>query len=170
MAWNPTFKINLLNILDDSYNDENLKDKLRDFVATTEFKQLFGQRVVDKIVDRTREQNIDKNGKSLGTYSTHYRESLFFEIYHGSERRVNLTATGEMLESLNPKLGKYVITIQLEGEENRGKAQGHISGKYGKFGRTDPRDFLGLPEKMLQAMFKESMRDYRADALTEIAV
>ena len=170
MAWNPTFKINLLDVLDSSYDSEALKDKLRDFVATTEFKQLYGQRVVDKIVDRTREQGIDKNGKSLGTYSKAYRDSLIFEIYHGSEKRVNLTATGDMLESLNPKIGKYVITIQLEGELNRGKAQGHISGIYGKFGRTAPRDFLGLPEKMLQSMFKESMRDYRADALPEILV
>ena len=170
MAWNPTYKINLLDVLDSSYSDDGLKDKLRDFVGTTEFKQLFGQRVVDKIVDRTREQNIDKNGKSMGTYSKAYRNSLAFEIYKGSETRVNLTQTGEMLESLNPKLGKYIITIQLEGEENRGKAQGHITGILGKSGRAKPRDFLGLPETLVTSMFKESMRDYRADALVEIAV
>lgn len=170
MAWNPTFKINLLDVLDSSYDSEEVKDKLREFVVETEFKQLFGQRVVDEIVNRTRDQNIDKNGKSLGTYSKTYRDSLIFGIYKGADKSVNLTLTGSMLESLNPKLGKYVITIQLEGEENRGKAQGHITGILGKFGRAKPRDFLGLPSGELRSMFKSSMKDYRAGAFSEILV
>lgn len=170
MAWNPTFKINLLDVLESSYDSQEVKDKLRDFVAETEFKQLYGQRVVDEIVNRTREQGIDKNGRSLGTYSKSYRDSLIFSIYKGGDKNVNLTLTGSMLESLNPKLGKYVITIQLEGEENRGKAQGHITGILGKYGRAKPRDFLGLPKSELRSMFKDAMKDYRAGAFAEILV
>jgi hypothetical protein len=166
--WNPTFKINLLDVLDSSYDSEGLKDKLREYVADTAFKQLYGQRVVDMIVERTH-SGIDRQGRSLGTYSKAYKDSLVFGIY-GKSNPVNLTLTGDMLESLNAKNGKYTITVQLEGDLNKGKAQGHITGILGKYGRAKPRDFLGLPEGLLKSMFKESMRDYRADALTEIAV
>lgn len=167
--WNPTFKIDLLKVLDDSYSSDNLKDKLREFIGTTEFKQLYGQRVVDRIVDRTRDESIDRFGKSLGSYSKTYKESLVFSIY-GKSNPVDLTLTGEMLESLRPINGRYSITVQLDGDENRGKAQGHITGILGKKGRAKPRDFLGLPKKELTDIFKESLKDYRDDALMEILV
>lgn len=170
--WNPTFKIDLLKVLDDSYSSDELKDKLRAFIGTSEFKQLYGQRVVDRIVDRTRDENVDRFGRSLGSYSKTYKESLVFSIY-GKSDPVDLTLTGEMLESLRQISsggGKYSITVQLEGDNNRGKAQGHISGILGKKGRAKPRDFLGLPKKELTSIFKESLQDYRDDALMEILV
>ena len=168
-SWNPTFKINLLNVLNDSYDGASIKDVLRGFVAESEFKQLYGQRVVDRIVDRTRDENIDRFGKSLGTYSKTYKESTIFQIYK-SGTDVNLTQTGDMLESLNHVDSKYTIIVQLEGDENKGKAQGHITGILGKFGRAKKRDFLGLPQKELISIFKDSMKDYRADAIAEILV
>src|SRR6478735_3162203 len=114
-AWNPTYKINLLEVLDEAYADAALKDKLRDFVAETEFKQIFGQRVVDKIVTRTSEDQVDKNGRSLGTYSKSYKDSLIFQIYKPGQNSVDLKLTGEMLSSLNYKQGKYQIIVELEG-------------------------------------------------------
>lgn len=168
-TWNPTFKINLLDVLDSSYDSAEIKDKARSFIGTTEFKQLYGQRVVDRIVERTREENIDRFGKSLGTYSKSYKDSLIFSIY-GKSNPVDLTLTGEMLESLNAVSGRFNITIQLEGDNNKGKAQGHITGVLGKYGRSKKRDFLGLPQKELTSIFKDSLKDYRDGALMEILV
>lgn len=171
MAWNPTFKINLLDVLEDSYDSTELKDRLRDFVSESDFKRLYGLRVVDRIVERTRNENIDRFGRSLGTYSKTYKESLIFQIYKDGQTQVDLTLTGEMLESLNTISGaRYNITIELVGENNRGKAQGHITGRLGKTGRAKPRDFLGLPKSELTDLFKASMRDYRSGSLAEIEV
>lgn len=168
-TWNPTFKINLLDVLDASYDSDALKDELRSFIGTTEFKQLYGQRVVDRIVDRTRDENVDRFGKSMGSYSRAYKESLVFSIY-GKSDPVNLTLTGEMLESLNAVNSRFNITVQLEGDNNKGKAQGHITGVLGKYGRSKKRDFLGLPQKELTSLFKDSLKDYRDGALMEILV
>lgn len=168
-SWNPTFKINLLDVLESAYDSEDVKDKAREFITTTEFKQLYGQRVVDRIVDRTRDENIDRFGKPLGSYSKSYKESLIFSIY-GKANPVDLTLTGEMLESINATSGKYVITIQLEGDNNKAKAQGHITGQLGKYGNAKKRDFLGLPDNELTKIFRESLKDYREDALVEILV
>ena len=161
MAWNPTYKINLLEVLKRSVSDPKIQDALRPTLRESPFKTLFGQRVVDEIVTRTREKNIDKNGKSLGTYSKAYKQSLVFEIYKSGQRKVDLTLTGEMLESLKTNNSAYQIIVNVEGEENRGKAQGHITGRLGKNGKAKPRDFLGLPKKEEERIFKESIKDYR---------
>lgn len=161
MAWNPTYKINLLEVLKRAVPDSKVQDALRPTLRESPFKTLFGQRVVDEIVTRTREKNIDKNGKSLGSYSKTYKDSLVFEIYKGGQRKVDLTLTGEMLESLRSNNSAYQIIVNLEGENNRGKAQGHITGKLGKSGRAKPRDFLGLPQKEVDRIFTESIKDYR---------
>ena len=183
MAWNPTYKINLLSVLESSFSDSDLKEALRPSVADSAFKSLYGQRVVDEIVNRTREENIDKKGKSLGVYndakkkkdgslSIPYKDSLIFKIYKSGQKKVDLTLTGEMLESLRSRGSKYEITIFLEGDNNRGKAQGHITGIYGDKGKSKPRDFLGLPKSEEIRIFQETMKDYasgNADVLSELA-
>jgi phage gpG-like protein len=173
MAWNPTYKLNLLDILKRSIPDSKVQDALRGTVAEYDFRRLYSQRVVDEIVNRTREENIDKKGKPLGKYSKSYRDSLIFQIYHGGDKEVNLTLTGEMLESLRSSYSKYQVTVFLEGQNNRDKAQGHVSGKYGKNGRAPKRDFLGLPPKEEERIFQESIKDYRdltKLTLTELSI
>jgi hypothetical protein len=66
-----------------------------------------------------------------------------------------------MLESLRAKSSRYDITVFLDGDDNRAKAQGHITGLYGSKGKSKPRDFLGLPTKEEVRLFKEAMKDYR---------
>jgi hypothetical protein len=173
MAWNPTYKLNLLDILRRSIPDPKVQDALRSTIKESPFKTLYGQRVVDEIVNRTREKNVDKNGKSLGTYSKTYKDSLIFEIYKGGDKKVNLTLTGEMLESLRNINSAYSIVINLDGENNRGKAQGHITGRLGKNGKAKPRDFLGLPKSEEERIFRESIKDYRDLSkltLTELSI
>ena len=161
MAWNPKYKLNLLDVLKRSISNVKVQDALRPTLAETGFKKLYANRVVDEIVKRTREEGIDKKGKSLGKYSTEYKKSLVFQIYKGEQKKVDLTLTGEMLDSLRADSSKYVVTVFLDGENNRGKAQGHITGRYGKYGRSEKRDFLGLPPQEEERIFKESIKDYR---------
>ncbi|MBK7380568.1 MAG: hypothetical protein IPJ03_16555 [Ignavibacteriales bacterium] len=168
--WNPKYELDLVEIFDRAYSDEDpeLQDKIRPLISNQTIKVTYGQRVVDEIVDRT-QSHIDKNGKSLGRYSTSYKNSLIFEIYKGNETQVNLTLTGDMLSSLRSKPKRNpTIIINLEGDDNRSKAQGHITGRYGKRGRTEPRDFLGIPKSLEEKLLKQTIKDYIKDnKLTE---
>ena len=157
---NPTYKINLLEVIKRAISDVKIQDAIRPTLAESPFKTLFGQRVVDEIVTRTREKNIDKNGETLGTYSKTYKDSLVFQIYKEGQQKVDLTLTGEMLESLRSNNTRFMVVIDLE-ESQRGKAKGHITGKLGKHGKAKPRDFLGLPDKEVDKIFLASIKDYR---------
>jgi hypothetical protein len=159
-APNPTYKINLLEVIKRAIPDPKIQDAIRPTLGESPFKTLFGQRIVDEIVTRTRDKNIDKNGGTLGTYSKEYKASLVFQIYKSGQRKVDLTLTGEMLESLRSNNTRFMIVVDLE-ESQRGKAKGHITGKLGKYGRAEPRDFLGLPNKEVDKIFLESIKDYR---------
>lgn len=166
-GYNPTFKIRLLDVLEDAYPDEELRESLRPFISDVEFKQIYGQRVVDRIVERTRDENVDKNNRPLGSYSKTYKESLIFSIYKAGQTSVDLTLTGEMLESLTHKPSRYEITVFLDGQNNRDKAQGHITGRYGTKGRSKPRDFLGVPKDELRELFRDSMKEFRGSSVLE---
>lgn len=167
MAYKP-FKVDVIRVLKSAYSSTAVQDRLSEFAIESEFKQLFGIRMVDRIVERTRDENIDKNGRSLGKYSKEYKNSLVFQIY-GKSDPVDLTLTGEMLESLANDTSGRMIIIDVA-EDQKGKAEGHITGKLGKFGRAKPRNFLGLPDSEVTSIFKESMQDYRSGAFSEILV
>jgi phage gpG-like protein len=162
--WNPKYELDLVEIFDRAYRgeDEELSNRLRYILSFGEFKTIYGQRLVDQIVDRTQD-SLDKNGKPLGTYKASYKDTVIFKLYKGNKQTVDLTLTGDMLSSLRarPK-GNYII-INLEGEENRSKAQGHISGIYGKKGRTAPRDFLGLPKDVEEKIMKQTIKEFRQE-------
>jgi hypothetical protein len=167
MAYKP-FKVDVIKVLRSAYASKDTQDKLTEFVLESEFKQLFGIRMVDRIVERTRDENVDRFGKSLGKYSKAYKKSLIFQIY-GKSDAVDLTLTGAMLESLaSDETGKMIIINVAE--DQKGKAEGHITGKLGKFGRAKPRNFLGLPDGEVNKIFKESLIDYRSGAFSEILV
>jgi hypothetical protein len=167
MSYKP-FKIDVRDALENSYESDDIKDRLREFIVDSEFKQVFGQRLVDRIIERTRDESIDKDGRSLGRYSNSYRESLVFQIY-GKSDPVNLTLTGEMLESLDYTDSKYIIVIDVS-DDQKGKAEGHITGRLGKYGKAKPRNFLGLPTGEQVEIFKQSMKQYRSNAFAEILI
>lgn len=161
--FNPKYEINLLDVLDRAYTSDKIKDGVRATMRDKDFKKLYGQRVVDRIVERTQQENVNKKGGSLGSYSKSYKESLIFQIYKSGETQVNLTLTGEMLESLVHEPSQFKIVVTLE-EDQRDKAHGHITGKLGK-ARAKPRDFLGLPKGEETALFKETLEDYRQETV-----
>lgn len=171
IKWNPEKKIELLKLLERTIDDKRIRDALRPTMAESQFKKLFGQRVVDLLVERAKDGK-GKDGPFSGTYSKTYRESEEFQIYKAGQKKIDLTLTGEMLESLKFKQEKYSVVINLQGQENRNKAEGHISGLYGK-AQVKPRNFMELPDSVLNKVFLESIKDYRdltKLTLTELSI
>lgn len=122
-------------------------------------RESIGQAIIDKIVERTQEQNVDKFGKTLGKYSDTYRKSLAFKVAKGGQSAVNLTLTGDMLASLTVLAQTdQTVTIGFDDSEQNAKAYGHISGMAGHpvlDGKVKVRDFMGLPKSELNAIAAE---------------
>lgn len=158
--WNPKYKINLLQVFNRAYADkpQELRDKIRPFLRNEGLKFYYGELVQDRIIKNT-QNNKNKHGSSMGTYSKRYKNSLVFKIYKGGKRNVDLTLTGEMLADIKPTQTAYTIVFGFEDEENRGKAQGHISGKYGKSKKVvRGRDFFGLPKREEELLLKKALK------------
>lgn len=119
-------------------------------------REAIGQAIIDRIVERTQEQHIDKFGRSLGRYSKSYKESLGFQVTKKGETEVNLTQTGDMLASITIlDQSPRTITIGFDDSTQNVKAYGHISGMEGHpvlEGRVKKRDFFGLPKSELDAI------------------
>lgn len=134
-------------------------------------REAIGQAIIDKIVERTSEQNIDKFGRSLGSYSESYAKSLDGQVY-GKRKGgpVSLLASGDMLGSLTIiEQTPQTITLGFEDRLQNDKAYGHISGMQGHpilDGKVKKRDFLGLPKNELQAIAADF--DDRAKAIDAI--
>ena len=108
-----------------------------------------GMDVIDRIVTRSQNENVDKNGNKFPAYSETYSKSLDFKNA-GKSGDVDLTLSGDMLASLKIleiKKGKVVVGFE-KGIEND-KAEGNILGTYGtdKPNKKKARDFLGITDK-----------------------
>jgi hypothetical protein len=118
-------------------------------------RKAIAQDVLDYIRQRTAKEGKDRYGRSMGTYSKSYKNSLAFKQKR-SKSLVNLTLTGDMLtdmDLLNDRSGQITIGFQ-DGTHENAKAQGHISGKLGR-ARAKPRDFLGISNVKLQEILKK---------------
>lgn len=129
-------------------------------------RQSIGQAIIDKIVERTAEQNVDKFGKTLGKYSPGYKKSLGFKVMKGGQGTVNLKASGDMLASITiVESTPHTITIGFDDAEQNAKAYGHISGMAGHpvlDGRVKVRDFFGLPKRELESIASDFEDQVRA--------
>lgn len=129
----------------------NLKEIFGDELPNdTEFRQAFGQAIIDRIRDRTAD-NIDRNGKRFRNYSQEYADSIEFKAYNKSKGDPNLKQTGDMLnlmDIIEERENKIVIGWQTD--EEAGKAHGHVTGNVGV-----KRDFLGLPDGEVEALARE---------------
>lgn len=147
-----TYKVNLENLFGGRYD------------LSESIKQAIGQEIIDRIAKRTTEEKEDKHGDSLGTYSKSYGESDFAKIFgKKAGQRVNLTATGDMLASMDIKdTTAQTITIHFDDDEQNAKAYGHISGMKGHpflDGKVQKRDFFGLPKEELESIAAEFESD-----------
>lgn len=123
-------------------------------------RKVIAQELIDLIVKRTREKNIDKNGRPFKKYSKAYKESLDFKNAGKSGSRVDLTLSREMLNELDYLSGRDgQITVGYEKDNDRlnGKVEGNRKGTYGKTARSGrvPRDFLGLPESEINKIIRK---------------
>jgi len=127
-------------------------------------KSAIGQAIIDKIVERTQD-NKDKNGRSLGSYSKSYKSTIDFAVLKGRTSAVDLTATGDMLAALTiTKSTPQTITIGFDDPNENDKAYGHISGFEGHpvlEGKVRKRDFLGLPMGELNTIANDFKDDVR---------
>jgi hypothetical protein len=134
-------------------------------------KESIGQAIIDRIVQRTSEDSIDRYGKSLGKYSKSYAKSLFGQVYgKKAGGDVTLLATGDMLGGMNViAQTSQSITIGFDQDEQNTKAYGHVSGMQGHptlEGKVKKRDFMGLPKSELDAIAAEFEADAkRIDAI-----
>jgi len=123
-------------------------------------REAIAKDVINYIFTRTQKgKNKFENDwpKSASKYSKSYSNSLDFKNAKGSKTKVDLTLSGDMLTDLEylekKNGGKISIGFNENDDENNAKAEGHITGKYGKSKKTKKRDFLGMTQKV----FKEKI-------------
>jgi len=155
---NPKLIINLIPIFNDAFASKTREQRsaMRQQLSNSEFKAEYGRAYVDKIIERTEDRNVDKDGRRFKRYSKGYKDSLTFRIY-GKSSSVNLHLTGAMLSSMNSKnKSGTAIMIEFSGGEGP-KAHGHITGG-GRNHSLPVRDFFGLPRGVERQLMKELMR------------
>lgn len=160
MAWNPKLRLDLSEVFNRVYSSKpyEVRKTLRPLLYRSDFKDDFGLRVIDKIVDRTLEGK-DKEGKTFTGYSKEYRESDTFQIYKGGQRRVDLKLSGEMLASMQVRASGTNITINFVDELNAAKAHGHITGMSGRKGGV-VRDFFGVSTDEADEIMRDLVTEY----------
>jgi hypothetical protein len=170
-SFNPQFKINLVKLFNRAYSNEprELRDKLRSTLSRSTFRQQFAKTVIDRIVERTSQENVDKKGKKLAAYSKSYINSDTFKIYGKSPADVNLEMSGEMLSSMKSIDTAQTIVFEFIGDNNKAKAHGHINGIRRSKGGKVVRDFFGLPEEDLDVIMIEAVEAFRSEAYDEIS-
>lgn len=97
------------------------------------------------------------DGEKFPGYSAAYKNSLNFKLA-GKTSKVNLTLSGEMLDSLEilqAKRGKIVIGYQKDSEMN-GRAEGNILGTYGTNtpNPSKARNFMELSDNELSKILR----------------
>ena len=114
---------------------------------SSRFRQAVGQAILDKIVDRTRDDRKSWKGSSFKGYSEEYAESLEGAVAGKSTgETANLTNSGDMLNLMDIiSEGQSTIEIGWTESDEAEKAHGHISGNVGV-----TRDFFGISVSELE--------------------
>lgn len=139
---NPVLKIDLAETLG--------TDNVPESVASG-----IGQAIIDKIRDRTQDENENKNGRDFKEYSEEYIESTEFKVFGKSKSDVNLTASGDMLGLMDIiNFDGRVLEIGWSDPDQAAKAHGHITGKNGEVPKMK-RDFFGIQVQELEKIVSE---------------
>jgi len=122
----------------------------------TEDAQTVAEEILNFIVERSK-KGLGSDGDKFPGYSKSYMESDAFKL-GGKSKKVDLTLSGEMLDSLEilqAKRGKIVIGFAKSSDMN-GRAEGNILGTYGT-SKPDPsraRNFMELSGKELSKIIR----------------
>lgn len=161
-SYNPTITVNLTKLFNSSFENKSnsFKRELRSIISTRDFVRDFKTRMIRTMRDNTRQKSLDKNGEPLKAYKDNgdgksYKDSEVFKVLKGSTK-VNLTLSGEMLESIEGIKKGDEIVFQMKGSRNKNIAHGHINGS----NNLPVRDFLGIPEKEQKEIMRELIKFY----------
>lgn len=110
--------------------------------------------VIDRITDRTQNEQVDRSGKSFPRYTEEYANEK-----NTARSDVDLTLSGDMLDALkllSHKSGSILIGYE-RGTELNARADGNIRGTYGKPSPNPAkaRDFLGVSRSELSELIRE---------------
>lgn len=127
---------------------------------SAEDAETVAEEILKYIVDRTKDgKGVDNKpwGGKASQYEDSYKNSLEFKIGRKSNK-VNLTLSGEMLDSLevlSAKKGKIVIGYP-KGSDMNGRAEGNILGTYGSQtpNPDKERKFLEISNNELSKILK----------------
>lgn len=122
----------------------------------------YGNRLIDEMIRRTRNENIDKKGNAFPKYSKSYSESEVFKIYGKDKSDVNLTLSGEMLSNMAVVKTGQQLEIAFLSQTQNDKAHGHINGIKTRSGKVK-RDFFGLPENVQGEILVQTLKDFNLD-------
>lgn len=118
---------------------------------STTFRNVVGQAIIDKIRERTQEDQVNINNGNFRKYSKEYADSMPFKAYGKSKSQPNLTQSGDMLGLLSViEESKNKIVIGWNDDLQAKKAHGHITGNIGV-----KRNFLGLPMDDIEDIVEE---------------
>lgn len=117
--------------------------------------------IISYIQERTRDGR-GKDGKKWESpadkYTSAYRKSLDFKNAKGGQTKVDLTLSGDMLDSidlLEDQSGQLTIGIS-DSDPDQPKAEGNIRGSYGKpqGKKSKARDFLAISKDEVNDILK----------------
>jgi hypothetical protein len=138
-----------------------------------EVQTALGIEIIDFIIDRSK-KGKDKLNKDFPSYSKDYKSSLDFKIAGKNPNKVDLTLTGEMLNSLeilDTSEGEITIGINPKDKLNTAKAEGNVTGSYG--GKPKPRkarDFMGIHKEDLNELKKKYAVKTKSDLDASLAL
>lgn len=129
-------------------------------------RMAIAQEIIDYIVQRSK-SGKDIDGNRFPGYSKEYVKSLNFKIAGKSKGSVDLTLSGEMLDSiklLSESSGKVLIGFDRGDSELNGKAEGNQLGTYGRSSpdRKKARPFLGISQEDLKKILSRYPKDTEA--------
>lgn len=170
MATKVRLKIDVNRVISDTFDSRALRDKAREIAADSAFKREYGLRLIDEIIRRTREDNVDKKGKQFKPYSKAYKQSLAWSVY-GKTDNVDMTLTGEMLENMEvTNVTPRTIEIGFISQTQNDKAHGHINGTRSPKGKRllPVRDFFGISAEDQSKILKSAIRDFNNGRIFEV--
>jgi len=114
--------------------------------------EVIAEEIIDFIVERTK-KGKGSDGKKFPEYSKQYTSSLDFKLAGKSKSLIDLTLSGELLDSIEiieARKGKIIYGYS-EDNQMQGRAEGNLYGTYGqdKPNKSKARDFLSLSTKEL---------------------
>lgn len=116
------------------------------FRGETSLRLAIAQAVIDRIVERTQEENVDREGKRFAGYSEEYEDTTAFQLL--KDGSVDMTLTGNMLNSIDVlNHGPNTIQIGFRSQRERDKAYNHNTGD-----TVPERAFFGLDESEFKSL------------------